>query len=198
MEIWPLVLTSGWASGINAYGVVFVMGLMGRYADVASVPENLQHPVVLALAGGMFLIEFVADKVPYVDSLWDSISTVIRPTIGATVGYLIAGDAESVNQALLAAAGGGSALASHLVKGGLRLAINASPEPVTNVAVSLGEDITVASVVTLALYHPLIALGISFVLFMTGLVLVIVLFRLVRRGFRRWRSRRDLLSASSG
>lgn len=189
MDLAPLVLTSGWASGINAYAVIVVMGLLGRYAGVDGVPSSVQHTDVLLLAGGMYLVEFVTDKIPYVDSMWDSVSTLIRPTIGAMLGYLIAGDADSVNSALYATLGGGSALASHLVKAGNRLAINASPEPVTNVTVSLGEDITVAGVIALAWYHPWAALGIAAVLFVIGLVLVIVLFRFVRRGWRRWKGR---------
>lgn len=193
----PLVLTSGWASGINAYGVIVVMGLLGRYAGIDSVPSALERPEVLALAGAMFTVEFVADKVPYVDSAWDAVSTVVRPTIGAVVGYLIAGDASSgnVDQALYAVLGGSSALASHGVKSGLRLAVNASPEPVTNVAVSLGEDAAVVSVVSLALYHPWLALGIASVLFFIGVLLVVLLFRLVRRGWQRRRGRRSALTA---
>jgi len=192
------VLTSGWASGINAYAVVFVMGMLGRVADLGVVPETVQRPEVLAIAGGMFAVEFVADKIPYVDSMWDTVSTFIRPTVGAIIGYAIAGDAQSVDQALYAFAGGGSALASHLVKGGLRLAINSSPEPFTNMTVSLGEDITVASVIALALYHPWIALGVASFLFVTGTILVIVLFRLVLRGWRRWKARREPAGAISG
>jgi hypothetical protein len=185
----PLVLTSGWASGVNAYAVIVVMGLLGRYAGLDTVPTAVQRTDVLLLAGGMFLVEFVTDKIPYVDSMWDSVSTLIRPTIGATVGYLLAGDAESVNAALYAVAGGGSALASHVVKAGNRLAINASPEPVTNVTVSLGEDVTVAGVVALALYHPWVALGIASALFLIGSILVVVLFRFVIRGWQRWKAR---------
>ena len=185
----PLVLTSGWASGVNAYAVIVVMGLLGRYAGLDAVPTAVQRTDVLLLAGGMFLVEFVTDKIPYVDSMWDSVSTLIRPTIGATVGYLLAGDAESVNAALYAVAGGGSALASHVVKAGNRLAINASPEPVTNVTVSLGEDVTVAGVVALALYHPWVALGIASALFLIGSILVVVLFRFVIRGWQRWKVR---------
>lgn len=183
------MLTSGWASGINAYAVIVVMGLLGRYAGLDGVPTSVQHTEVLLLAGGMYLVEFVTDKIPYVDSMWDGVSTLIRPTIGATLGYLIAGDAESVNSALYAALGGGSALASHGVKAGNRLAINASPEPVTNVSVSLAEDITVVGVIALAWYHPWWALGIASVLFVIGAILVVVLFRFVRRGWQRWRSR---------
>jgi Domain of unknown function (DUF4126) len=189
VDLAPLVLTSGWASGINAYAVILVMGLLGRYAGVDAVPTSVQDTDVLLLAGGMYLVEFVTDKIPYVDSMWDTVSTVIRPTIGAMLGYLIAGDADSVNSALYASLGGGSALASHLVKAGNRLAINASPEPVTNVTVSLGEDVTVAGVAALAWYHPWIALGIASVLFVIGAVLVVVLFRFVRRGWRRWKGR---------
>ncbi|MBA2774142.1 MAG: DUF4126 domain-containing protein [Nocardioidaceae bacterium] len=190
MDLMALVLTSGWASGINAYAVIVLMGLLGRYTGLDGVPSSVQETEVLLVAGGMYAVEFVTDKIPYVDSLWDTISTLIRPTLGAMLGYLIAGDADSVHQAWYAAAGGGSALASHLVKAGIRLAINGSPEPVTNVTVSLGEDLTVAGVVTLALVHPWLALTIASFLFFVGLALVIVLFRLVRRGWRRWRARR--------
>ncbi len=185
-----LVLTSGWASGINAYAVIVLMGLLGRYTGLDGIPSSVQETQVLIVAAGMYAVEFVTDKIPYVDSLWDTISTLIRPTLGAMLGYLIAGDAESVNQAWYAAAGGGSALASHLVKAGIRLAVNSSPEPVTNITVSLGEDLTVAAVVTLALVSPWLALTIASLLFLVGVALLIVLFRLVRQGWRRWRSRR--------
>jgi hypothetical protein len=107
------------------------------------------------------------------------------------LGYLIAGDVATLDQAWYAAVGGGTALGSHLVKTGLRLAVNASPEPVTNATVSLGEDITVSGVVLLALYHPWLALGIAATFFAIGVVLVILLFGLVRRGFRKWRGRRE-------
>jgi Domain of unknown function (DUF4126) len=183
----PLVLTSGWASGVNAYGVVAVMGLLGRIAGLDQVPAAVQQPAVIAVAAAMFAVEFVADKIPYVDSLWDGVSTVVRPTVGAVLGYLIAGDSTTVNTSAYAVAGGGSALASHLVKAGLRLAVNASPEPFTNIAVSSAEDVTVVAVVSLALYHPWLALGIASLLFVAGAVLVVVLFRLVLRGLRRSR-----------
>jgi 2-keto-3-deoxy-galactonokinase len=189
VNLLPLVLTSGWASGVNAYAVVAVMGLVGRIAGLDEVPAAVQQPAVIAIAAAMFAVEFVADKVPYVDSLWDGVSTLVRPTVGAVLGYLIAGDSTTVNTSAYAVAGGGSALASHLVKAGLRLAVNASPEPFTNIAVSSAEDVTVVAVVSLALYHPWLALGIASLLFLTGAVLVVVLFRLVLRGLRRSRRR---------
>ena len=185
-----MVLTSGWASGINAYAVVVLMGLLGRFAGVDAVPESLQHINVLAIAGGLYAVEFVTDKIPYVDSVWDGLSTIVRPTIGAMLGYLIAGDAESVNQALYASVGGGSALASHVVKASNRLAINSSPEPFSNIVVSLGEDIAVAGVITVAVFHPWIALTLASLFFLVGLTLMILLFSLVRRGWRRRRARR--------
>jgi hypothetical protein len=187
VNLLPLVLTSGWASGVNAYGVVAVMGLLGRIAGLDQVPAAVQQPVVIAVAAAMFAVEFVADKIPYVDSLWDGVSTVVRPTVGAVLGYLIAGDSSTVNTSAYAVAGGGSALASHLVKAGLRLAVNASPEPFSNIAVSSAEDVTVVAVMSLALYHPWLALGIASLLFVAGAVLVVVLFRLVLRGLRRSR-----------
>ena len=192
MDLTPLVLTSGWASGINAYAVVVIMGLLGRFAGLDEVPESLQSNSVLLLAGGMYVVEFVTDKIPYVDSAWDAISTLIRPTIGAMLGYLMANEVATVDEAYYAVVGGGMALASHLVKSGLRLAINTSPEPVTNVTVSLGEDITVTAVILLALYYPWLALGIAMTLLLIGILLVVLLFSLIRRGYRRWRSRRTV------
>lgn len=190
MDLLPLVLTTGWGSGINAYAVILVMGLCGRFAGVDSVPVALTHTDVLVAAAAMFAIEFVTDKIPYVDSGWDAISTAIRPTVGAIIGLLVAGDAGSLHQAVYGVVGGGTALASHLVKGGLRLAVNASPEPVTNVSVSLGEDLTVAAVITLALWHPWVALGVAVTLFIAGVGLVFVLLRWIRRGLRRCEAKR--------
>ncbi|MGH3384034.1 MAG: DUF4126 domain-containing protein [Nocardioidaceae bacterium] len=189
MELLPMVFSSGWASGINAYAVVLLMGLLGRFADVDSVPEALTRVDVMVVAAVMFGVEFVADKIPYVDSGWDAISTAIRPTVGAALGLLIAGDASSVEQATLAAVGGGTALVSHLVKGGLRLAVNGSPEPASNVAVSVGEDVSVAGVVLLAVSYPWAAAAIATVLLVAGLVLLFYVGRRVRRGWRRWKGR---------
>ena len=189
MEVLPLVLTSGWASGVNAYAVIVMLNLLGRYGGLDAVPGSVQHTSVLVLAGGMFLVEFVTDKIPYVDSAWDVISTVIRPTLGAMLGYLLAGQVHSVHQAWFAVIGEGSALASHLLKAGLRLAINTSPEPVTNIGVSLGEDLTVTAVITLALYHPWLALGVAVTLFVIGLLLLVALLGVARRGWQSWRRR---------
>jgi hypothetical protein len=193
VELAPAVLASGWASGVNAYLCVIVLGLFGRLGGVEAVPEALTRTDVLAVAAVLYLLEFVTDKIPYVDSAWDAVSTAIRPTVGAVIGLLAAGDAATLEQAVLAAAGGGAALASHLVKGGLRLVVNASPEPVTNSVVSVGEDLAVAGVVTLVVVAPYVALGVAGVLLLAGAVLLALLWTHLRRGLRRlraWRGRR--------
>ena len=190
MELLPVVLTSGWASGINAYLVVLVLGLIGRFTEVAGIPEGLTRTDVLVVAAVLYLVELVADKIPYFDSLWDAVSTAIRPTVGAVIGLLIAQDAPTLEQAILAAAGGAAALISHLVKGGLRLIVNTSPEPASNITVSVGEDVAVAGVTTLAVLNPGLALAIAALLLVTGILLLVLLWSRVLRGWRRFRAGR--------
>src|ERR687897_2775048 len=127
MEALPLAFTTGWASGINAYACVLILGLLGRFADLEDIPTALTRTDVLIAAGVLFAFEFVADKIPYVDSAWDTVSTLIRPTVGAVIAALMAGDASTLNQAVVAATGGVVALISPLTKASLRLAINTSP-----------------------------------------------------------------------
>ena len=189
-ELLPWVFTSGWASGINAYAVVLLLGLFGRFGDVSQAPAPLERTDVLLVAAVLFAVELVADKIPYVDSAWDAIHTVVRPVIGAALAAMLAGDAGSLAQAVAAALGGASALASHGVKAGLRLAVNTSPEPASNVAVSAGEDLTVAGVVSLAVVQPWLAAALAAILLGTGLTLVVVLWRRVQLARQRWRTRR--------
>jgi hypothetical protein len=189
VDLLPLVFSSGWASGVNAYLVVLLLGIADRIGDVASIPDTLGRTDVLVAAAVLYALEFVADKIPYVDSTWDAISTVIRPTIGTAIALLVSGDAGSVQQAAYGALGGGTALASHLVKAGGRLAINASPEPLSNILASLGEDAAVVTVVLLAIQHPWLAGSLAAVLLLTGGYVVFHLLRLVRRGWRRWKGR---------
>jgi Domain of unknown function (DUF4126) len=196
MDALALTFSSGWASGINAYLVVLVLGIADRVGSYADIPDALGRWDVLAAAGFMFAMEFVADKIPYIDSTWDAISTAIRPTVGAVIGVLLAGDAASLDQAVLGVVGGGTALLSHLAKAGGRLAINSSPEPVTNIGASLTEDAAVLGVVWFSLEHPQAAAAIAGVLLLTGLGLLLVLTRLVRRGWRRWKNKEPVERAS--
>lgn len=190
MESLALVFSSGWASGVNAYLVVLVLGIADRVGGYEQLPDVLARWDVLAVAAALYAMEFVADKIPLVDSTWDAISTAIRPTVGAVVGVLIAGDANSLDEAVAGVVGGGSALASHLAKMAGRLAINNSPEPVTNVVASTVEDLAVLGVVWIAVEHPVAAASVAAVLLVTGLAVLWFAVRLVRRGVRRWRSRR--------
>jgi hypothetical protein len=189
MDALALTFSSGWASGINAYLVVLVLGIADRVGSYSDIPDVLGRWDVLAAAGFMFAMEFVADKIPYIDSTWDAISTAIRPTVGAVIGVLLAGDATSLDQAVLGVVGGGTALLSHLAKAGGRLAINSSPEPVTNIGASLTEDAAVLGVVWFSIEHPQAAAAIAGVLLLAGLGLLLVLTRLVRRGWRRWKNK---------
>ena len=196
MDALALTFSSGWASGINAYLVVLVLGIADRVGSVTEIPDALGRWDVLAVAGFLYAMEFVADKIPYIDSTWDAISTAIRPTAGAVIGVLLAGDASSLDQAVLGVVGGGTALLSHLVKAGGRLAINSSPEPVSNIVASLTEDVAVLGVVWFALDHPEAAAAIAGVLLLLGLVMLFLLGKLVRRGWRRWK-KKDLLHQSA-
>jgi len=198
MDLMPLVFTNGWASGVNAYLVVLILGMADRFGSFADIPDALARWDVLAVASVLYVMEFVADKIPYIDSTWDAISTAIRPTAGAVIALLIAGDATTLEQAVYATVGGGIALLSHLVKAGIRVGINSSPEPVTNVTASVAEDLTVAGVVTLAIFHPWLALSIAAVLLVVGLVLVFFVFRTARRVWLRRSSRSSRSEAASG
>ena len=189
MESLSLAFSSGWASGINAYLVVLVLGISDRVNDFEQIPDVLGRWEVLAVAAFMFAMEFVADKIPYVDSAWDVISTAIRPTVGAVIGVLLAGDADTLDQAVSGTVGGGTALASHLVKASSRLAINSSPEPISNIVASLSEDVAVLAVMWFAVEHPRAAAAIAALLLVAGLVVVYFVARLVRRGWRRLRGR---------
>ncbi|MFE4872802.1 DUF4126 domain-containing protein [Streptomyces sp. NPDC056682] len=189
MSVLPLVFTSGWASGVNAYAVVLLLGLFGATGLTDDVPAALQRPDVLIVAGVLFLCEAVADKIPYVDSVWDSVHTVIRPLAGAVVGALLAGQNGSLPHLAAGALGGSTALMSHLVKAGTRMAVNTSPEPFSNIALSVAEDLGVAGIMSFAIFHPLAAAVIAGTLLAVGILTLVVLWRKIRR-FRRRRAQR--------
>ncbi|MBK8866792.1 MAG: DUF4126 domain-containing protein [Dermatophilaceae bacterium] len=195
-EVLPWVFTSGWASGINAYAVVLIMGLAERIFNVTGIPDALARTDVLIGAGVLFVIEMVADKIPYLDSTWDSIHTVVRPAVGATLGYLFGHESSDLNAAFMAATGGFTALASHLVKAGTRAAVNTSPEPASNIVVSTAEDVTVAAVVTTAFANPWVAAGIAGVLLVVGAALVIFLLKRIRRFKARYDSWGERLAST--
>ena len=170
------------ASGLSLYGAVFVAGLAIRLGWVQLAPTwaslaVLSDPVVLGVSGVLFAVEFLADKIPLVDSVWDAVHTVIRPVGGALLASRALGDLSPAAEALALLLLGGATLATHAAKATTRLAVNASPEPVSNVAVSLAENSLVALAVWLALAHPLLALGAGLVALAVAVTLIVWLGR---------------------
>jgi uncharacterized protein DUF4126 len=177
----------GFASGIRLYAVLLVIGLVG-FAGWVDLPRGLailQHPWVLGAAGSMFVIEFIADKVPGVDSIWDAIQTFIRIPAGAALAAGVMGGLDSAVWTTVAAILGGSlAATSHFTKAGARAAANTSPEPFSNFGLSVVEDVGTAGLLWLLLTHPLIALAVVVVLVLLALWLLPKLLRLVARVVR--------------
>lgn len=190
MSILPLIFTSAWASGINSYAVVLLLGVFGATGLSDEVPDALQRPDVLIAAGVLFLCEAVADKIPYVDSAWDSVHTAVRPVAGAVVAALLAGQSGSLPELTAGAVGGSTALVSHLVKAGTRMAVNTSPEPFSNIVVSIAEDLGVGALITLAIFYPVAAAVIAGTLLLAGLLLLLFLVSRIRRFLRRRAERR--------
>ncbi len=191
MDLASTLFSTSWASGVNAYATVAILGIVGR-AGVGDVPDQLQSDPVSAIASVMYLIEFVTDKIPYLDNLWDAIHTVVRPAIASAIGgvYGVDADLDKLDEALAVGGSGVTALASHSVKAAIRLGVNTSPEPASNIFVSLSEDVAVAGVTLLVVENPEIAAAIAAVLLLAGIGLVVFIARRIRRGWRRWQERR--------
>jgi hypothetical protein len=185
------ILGMSWASGLNLYLSVSLLGLAGRLGW-ADTPEALQEPWVMATALGMFCVEFVVDKIPWLDSAWDAVHTVIRPAGAAVVAGLIAGTVGDVPSGVAAAVGGALGLSSHAAKASTRLVANASPEPFSNVALSVGEDSLVVGMAALAIAYPWVAGGAALVLAVLCVVVVVVMLGAVKAALRRMRERRSL------
>ncbi len=188
LETISLISGSGWASGINLYLVTLLLGVAGR-AGWADIPEVLTRVDVMIVAGVLFIVEFFADKVQFLDSLWDSVHTFIRPIGAAAIGAVIAGDSESIGAALGAIVAGLLALDAHSAKASTRVLVNTSPEPVSNVAVSLFEDVSVALLVALAVAYPVPTIVIVAILVVAATALTVWLWKTVRRAWRGVRAR---------
>jgi len=190
MDVVTLGRTLGFsfAAGVNLYATVAILGLSARYGWVDLPPQFqvFNHPVVIGAAIVMYAIEFFADKIPYLDSLWDLIHTAIRPVGGALIAVATLGDASAPMEGLIALLGGTVAASSHLTKTSTRAVANTSPEPVSNWALSLGEDLFVVALAYVALQHPIAALVIASIL----IVAIIACAAMILRTVRRWFSRR--------
>ncbi len=188
-----VALGAGWASGLNAYAAVLVLGGAERLGLV-SLPADLHvlaSPWVLGVATVLFALNFLADKIPYVDSLNDMLHTVVRIPAGALLAYGAAGGLSPEAAVIAGLLGGTLAAGTHLAKTGSRALINTSPEPFSNVAASLAEDVSVVGGLALAITHPITFLCLL-ALFVALLVwLLPKLWRLARMPFRRMAARRQ-------
>jgi hypothetical protein len=172
------------AAGVNLYATIAVLGLAARYGWVDLPPQYriFDNNYVIIAALVMYAVEFIADKVPWVDTVWDGIHTAIRPLGGALIAVTTLGDASPTTQGLVALAGGAVAASTHVTKAGTRAVANASPEPFSNWLLSLGEDAFVLALGFIALKYPVIALVVCLVL----LVLIALFFVSIVRAARRW------------
>jgi hypothetical protein len=175
------------AAGINLYATVAILGLAKRYGWV-TLPEQFHvfdNDVVIGVALALYVIEFIADKIPWVDSIWDAVHTAIRPIGGAVLAVTTLGDASPTVQGIVALLGGTLAAGTHLTKAGTRAAANTSPEPFSNWALSLSEDVFVIGLSALALTYPIAAA----VVVVIGVVLMLVFATWIIRALRRrWSS----------
>jgi hypothetical protein len=178
-----LTLGAGWASGINLYAAILMLGYLGATGSL-DLPPDLQvlsHPLVMLAAGVMYCIEFFADKVPGVDTGWDGLSTFIRIPAGAVLAAGAVGEVGTAAHLAAAIAGGTLAAGSHATKAGTRVLINTSPEPVSNWFASVGEDVAVIAGLWTALHYPVLFI----VLLVLFILLMIWLLPILWRGIRR-------------
>ena len=172
-----------WGSGLRAYAVLFAVGLAGALGWV-ELPEHLQllqHPLVLGASGLMTAVEFFADKIPWLDSVWDTVHSFIRIPAGAALAAAVFGDSGAAVALAAAILGGTLAAGVHFAKAGTRAALNVSPEPFTNWTASLAEDAMVPLGLWLAFVHPIV----FFLLLAIFVLAAALLLRLIWRGLRR-------------
>ena len=175
------------AAGINLYATVAILGLTSRFGWVALPPQYqvFDNTWIIGGAIALYLVEFVADKIPWVDSVWDAVHSVVRPIGGAAIAVATLGDASPTVQTLVALVGGALAASTHFSKAGTRVIANASPEPFTNWALSLGEDAFVVGLGLLALKYPAAAAVVVLVCLAVIVSFSVWIVRLVRRRFGR-------------
>lgn len=191
LQALSLALGTAWTSGINLYATVAALGIAGQM-EMIQLPPDLQllmHPAVITIACIMYVIEFFADKVPYVDSGWDVLHTFIRVPAGAMLAARSLGTMNPALELAALLAGGTVALAAHGTKATVRLAINASPEPFSNWFASVAEDVTVLGSIWMIFNHPIVMLVLVLGFLALIVWLIPKLFRLAKRGFHALRSR---------
>ena len=178
-----LAMGASWVSGINLYAAVATLGLLGRFSHL-HLPGDLGVVTswwVIGVALFLYVIEFIADKVPYVDSVWDVVHTFIRVPAGAALAAATFGDFDKSVQLVALLLGGGIALSSHGTKAASRAAINTSPEPFTNIGASLLEDGVVVGSTFLAVYYPVIIIIVVVIAVILALIILPRIIRFLRR-----------------
>ena len=191
IEALSLAMGTAWASGINLYATVAALGI-ARRMELIQLPQNLEvlaHPAVIAIACIMYLIEFFADKVPYLDSGWDALHTFIRVPAGAILAARALGNMNPALEMAAMLAGGSIALAAHSAKATTRLAINASPEPFSNWAASVTEDVAVFGGIWMIFNHPIVMVILVTAFVGLGIWIAPKILRLAKRGFQALRDR---------
>ena len=181
IEILGLGFGAAWTSGINLYATVAVLGLLQHYGLVRHLPgglDTLDNWWIIGVALALYCVEFVADKVPYVDTIWDAVHTFIRVPAGAIIAISAASDLNPALRVVALLVGGGLALSTHGTKATVRAAANVSPEPFTNWALSLVEDVFAIGAAILAVLHPVVILVVIAIFL---LILVWILPKVVRR-----------------
>lgn len=187
LQTLSLALGAGFSSGLNLYATVATLGLLQRFG-VLHLPVSLQilsHPWVLGIALALYLIEFFADKIPYIDTIWDVVHTFIRPPAAALLAYAAAGGAAAEWRWGAALLAGGVALTSHGTKASARAAVNTSPEPFSNWALSFGEDLLAVWLTWMAAAHPVATTILVVALVALSVFLLYHLFRFARRALQR-------------
>jgi hypothetical protein len=177
-------------SGVNLYATALTLGLSARFGWISGLPPELGvlgHPLLLTLAGTLYAVEFIADKVPFITPVWDAIHTFIRPLGAALLASQAAAELDPVVRVAAVLLSGSVALAAHSGKMGARLAAHSVPDPVTHSAISIAEDFGVVSVLVLAWQHPLIALPVLIVVLLGLALLLRVFYRAIKGHFVRIR-----------
>ena len=186
LQIISLALGAGFSSGLNLYATVATLGLLERF-QVIHLPEKLHvlaHPIVLGFAVGLYILEFLADKVPYLDTVWDFLHTFIRPPAAAVLAFGVSAGLASEWRWIAALLAGGIALTSHGAKASTRAAANTVPEPFSNWALSIGEDMLAVWLTWFTTAHPALAIVLVVLLLILCFYLLYKLFRFLRRSLQ--------------
>jgi len=186
-NITALIVAASFAAGLNIYATVLTLGILARTQWVSLPPglESLGHTWVLVVCGIMFAIEFVADKIPGFDMIWNALHTFVRVPIAGLVAYHASSQLSPQMQVMATAIGAGIALATHTSKTAVRAAVTPSPEPVSNIALSTTEDVIAIGLTWFATHHPIIAASTALVLLASGVLVARALLKAIQRPLRR-------------